>query len=57
MNIGINGGLFDRINKKPLTFCDCAHNEDGLKLIFNQIENKYNDLNKIYINYLIKHKS
>lgn len=51
-NISINSGLkgrFDRINKKPLTFCDCAHNEDGLKLIFNQIENyKYQDLHLVY---------
>ena len=51
-NISINAGLkgrFDRINEKPLTFCDCAHNEDGLKLIFNQIENyKYQDLHLVY---------
>jgi dihydrofolate synthase/folylpolyglutamate synthase len=51
-NISINSGLkgrFDRINEKPLTFCDCAHNEDGLKLIFHQIENyMYQDLHLVY---------
>lgn len=52
LNVKSNTGLkgrFDLINKKPLTYCDCAHNEDGLKLIFKQIKSiKHKKLHLVY---------